>query len=168
MKYRFNQYHSMEDVIESIVEWHTLTFKDITEEEQQQKAFLELKEYAVSNSKEELADVFITQCVLAYRFGSQDAKEFLRLTHPEFSEIFSDIKKKYRKNLCRHFEKINGEYRHTSLKEKRRKAKITQEFMAEKLGKSRVWMSAIEREKATLMPDVEKKYLEIIKKYGKK
>ncbi|MBR1604649.1 MAG: hypothetical protein IJ660_00905 [Alphaproteobacteria bacterium] len=107
--------------IKKIVNWSQRKLKNLTAWEQRRKSDLEALEYLEASSMpdqlEELADFYITQVILAYRFGNPAAKVVCLLFQWAFmKDKDSDFEKavdiKMDINEQRTFVKINGEHRH--------------------------------------------------------
>lgn len=101
-------------MIEEIVEWHKKTFPDADLKSQKIKFLEEYKEYLESGDIMELADMFIVETVLNWRF---DYKDFYLLVCKEkfnkkFYEVEDAVNKKMEINKKRTWHKVNGVYRH--------------------------------------------------------
>ena len=106
--------------IKKIVNWSQRKLKNLTAWEQRRKSDLEALEYLEASSMpdqlEELADFYITQVILAYRFGNPAAKVVCLLFKWAFIENPDDeftkaVDAKMDINDQRPFVKIDGEYR---------------------------------------------------------
>lgn len=109
----------------SIAEWSEKTFPILDLVQQYHKADLEAREFfdAVESgdtiaSLEELADVYITQAILAFRFGKKSGLLFCTLIEAQdelnkpYEKVMDAVDVKMDINASRTWALINGEYRH--------------------------------------------------------
>lgn len=100
----------MTTINKQILQWHTNTFKDITEQEQLNKVQEELKEL-----QEEVADVFISTIAGMERFKDKDNTTFKYIYKTLIDNNLFDIqaiRNKLNINKKRKWKKINSIYRH--------------------------------------------------------
>ena len=103
---------------QSIADWNRIRFPDADLRSQLKKLYEELVEFNESGSMEELADVFIANAAVRYRFKYRVLAWFVKFTLRKAyvgreQELFDAIVKKMEKNKVRVFEKLpDGSWHH--------------------------------------------------------
>lgn len=102
----------------SIADWNRMRFPDADLKSQLIKLYEELGEFKESGSMEELADVFIANAAVRYRFKWRFLAWFVKVSMRTYyagreQELFDAIVKKMEKNKVRVFEKMpDGSWHH--------------------------------------------------------
>lgn len=102
--------------MQSIGEWHAVTFPDATLDTQLLKLEEEMKEYNANPCVEEAADIYIVACALAYRYQSAVGMAVLNSNQGKDLAFFKALAAKMDKNMKRSWAQTTpGYYKHEEI-----------------------------------------------------
>lgn len=102
----------------TIARWNRKTFPSLSTEEQRRKCRKEAQEYfqaqAYEGRVQELADYYIANCALGFRFGDESGKLNCRVVEDltNWDTINEEVQRKMDVNVRRSWVKYHGEWRH--------------------------------------------------------